>query len=86
MLCRVVDSVEWLGSQSGHNSEYCGHRSKHFHKSNTIFQMKAMLKYISNVFSENKYVLVQISAITGRGDFKNSTNVAHTQIQLMMVI
>ena len=39
-------------------------------------------------FSENKYVLVQISASTGRGDFNNfnnSTNVTHTQIQLMMI-
>ena len=44
-----------------------------------------MLKYLSNVFSENKYVLVQISASTGRGDFNNSTSVAHTQIQLMMI-
>ena len=31
-------------------------------------------------FSENKYVLVQISASTGRGDFNNSTNVTHAQI------
>ena len=45
-----------------------------------------LLKYLSNVFSENKYVLVQISASTGRGDFNNSTNVTHTQIQLMMMI
>ena len=37
-------------------------------------------------FSENTYVLVQISAGTGRGDFNNSTNVAHTQIQLMMML
>ena len=44
--------------------------------------MKTMVKYLS----ENKNVLVQISASTGRGDFKNSTNVTHTQIQLMMMI
>ena len=36
-------------------------------------------------FSENKYVLAQISASTGHGDFNNSTNVTYTQIQLMML-
>ena len=46
--------------------------------------MKTMVKYLS----ENENVLVQISASTGRGDFKNYTNVTHrpTQIQLMMMI
>ena len=47
--------------------------------------MKTMLKYLSNVFSENKYLLVQIPASTGRGDFNNSTNVTQTQIQLIMM-
>ena len=37
-------------------------------------------------FSENKYVLAQISASTGHGDFNNSTNVTYTQIQLMMLL
>ena len=68
-----------------HNSKYCGHRSKPFHKSNTSFQMKT-LKNLSNVFQKTTNVLVQISASTGRGDFNNSTNVTHTQIQLMMMI
>ena len=37
-------------------------------------------------FSENKYVLVQLSASLGRGDFNNSISLTHTQIQQMMMI
>ena len=48
--------------------------------------MKTMLKYRSNVFQKTNNILVQISASTGRSDFINSTNVTHTQIQLMMMI
>ena len=66
-----------------HNSEYCGH-IKAFSQIKHFILNKDDVKISFKRFSENKYVLVQISASTGRCDFNNSTNVAHTQIQLMI--
>ena len=41
-----------------------------------------MFKYLSNVFLEDKYFeFSDTSGSTGRGDFNNSSNVTHTQIQ-----
>ena len=76
-----------------HNSEYCVHRSKAFSQSKHFISRdykpiinEGDVKIYFKRFSKNKYVWVQISASTSRGDFNNSTNVTHTQIQLMMMI